>query len=300
MTAASISTIAITYAHEFRRQLPALRDGDAEAVHDARVATRRLREILAVLISQEDCARRVRKLIRKAGRELGRVRELDVMHDILAREAQINPAVATAVVVARRALAERQTAARRRMIKRVERLDLEDLPERLSLREGPIDWILDRYAVGSTWGPVLRDRLARRAATVARAVSHAGGVYFPRRMHRLRVAAKKLRYTIEIASEMGLWRPPHMLQDLREVQRVLGDLHDAQVLIDEVDDLVADGPALAEVPALKATLQARAAEYHASYLALRDRLSVMSVVVDRFAGRATVDGWRRRLAAARH
>ena len=45
------------------------------------------------------------------------------------------------------------------------------------------------------WPTVLRGRIARRADELTRAMDHAGGVYFPKRLHGVRVAAKKLRYT---------------------------------------------------------------------------------------------------------
>jgi CHAD domain-containing protein len=190
---------------------------------------------------------------------------------------------------------ERQTAARRRLIKRLERLDLDELPDRLSFRDGLVDWIRDRYAVRSTWGPAMRRRLSRRAAALARAVDDAGGVYFPRRVHKVRVAAKKLRYALEIAVAIGLWRPRHMLKDLREVQATLGDLHDVQVLVDELGDLVPRAPALPDMPPLAALLRARAHEHHRAYLTMRDRLKAIAEAVDRFTRR--VDR-RRHLALA--
>jgi CHAD domain-containing protein len=290
MTADSISSLTVAHAQEFQRHLPGIRDGDAEAVHQARVSTRRLRELLAVLMSQEPRARGARRLMRKAGRELGRVRELDVMSTMLAREERLNPAAMLAIVVARRTLGERLTAARRRMVTRIERLDLGDLPEHLRLRDGPIDWIRDRYAVRSTWGQAFSKRLARRAGHLAQAVDDAGGVYFPKRLHEVRVSAKKLRYTLEMASAVGIWRPPHMLKDLRGAQTILGDLHDVQVLVDEMDDLVADDRATSERATLAATLRARAEEYHQKYLETRDRLSTIAEVVERFSRRANHRG----------
>jgi CHAD domain-containing protein len=206
---------------------------------------------------------------------------------MLAREERLNPAAMLATVVARRTLGERLAAARCRMVKRIERLDLADLPEHLRLRDGPIDWIRDRYAVRSTWGQVFRERLARRAGHLARAVDEAGGVYFPKRLHEVRVSAKKLRYTLEMASAVGVWRPPHMLKDLREAQTILGDLHDVQVLIDEMDDLVTDDRATSERATLAATLHARAEEYHKKYLKTRDQLSTIAEVVERFTEHAS-------------
>ena len=60
--------------------LPLVRDGDVEGVHGARVVTRRLREALPLFArSFPDDVRRVKRIVKRAGRRLGSVRELDVM-----------------------------------------------------------------------------------------------------------------------------------------------------------------------------------------------------------------------------
>src|SRR5687768_11519009 len=61
-------------------QLPDIRRADEEGVHQARVAMRRLREVLpALTVTHPDDASRLRKMARRLGRQLGRLRELDVM-----------------------------------------------------------------------------------------------------------------------------------------------------------------------------------------------------------------------------
>ena len=60
--------------------MPAAQAGDTRSVHQARVATRRLREALPVLRSSvnQSALSRVRRQVRKMTRALGPVRELDV------------------------------------------------------------------------------------------------------------------------------------------------------------------------------------------------------------------------------
>ncbi len=43
---------------------------------------------------------------------------------------------------------------------------------------------------------------ARRAVDLRAAIDHAGGIYLADRLHRVRVAAKKLRYALEIQREL--------------------------------------------------------------------------------------------------
>ena len=64
----------------FTRLLHGVEDGDANAVHRTRVASRRLREVLPVLSLEPDAAHKLRRRLRKITDRLGRVRELDVLH----------------------------------------------------------------------------------------------------------------------------------------------------------------------------------------------------------------------------
>jgi CHAD domain-containing protein len=115
--------------------LPGVFDGNVESVHEARIATRRLREALVYL--PERNGHDVAGIARAAGRHLGRVRELDVMSAMLD---DIGARVSTVVAVAalaRHAVRERQRTARREMVKELDRLELEKLPDRIDPATGP-------------------------------------------------------------------------------------------------------------------------------------------------------------------
>ena len=62
--------------------LPAARVGDVHAIHQARVATRRLREALPLVATGEK-GRKLEREIRRLTRSLGPVRELDVAFEML-------------------------------------------------------------------------------------------------------------------------------------------------------------------------------------------------------------------------
>ena len=59
------------------RTLPSARNGDPEGIHQARVATRRMREALP-LVTRGSKGRKLKKKVSRLTRALGRVRELDV------------------------------------------------------------------------------------------------------------------------------------------------------------------------------------------------------------------------------
>src|ERR1700674_2322259 len=63
------------FAHELGR----VEEGDVEAVHRTRVASRRLRELLPLLVLDPDLTRKLTRRLRKVTKQLGNVRELDVL-----------------------------------------------------------------------------------------------------------------------------------------------------------------------------------------------------------------------------
>ena len=253
--------------------LPLVRDGDVDGVHDARVTTRRLREALPLFArSFPDDVRRVKRLVKRAGRKLGRVRELDVMDADLRRRSARMPMAQQAITAAHATLAHRQASARRRLVKTLDRLRLERR-EQLRLRHRRDWWHPFDQTLASGWALVLRGRIAQRARDLSRGIDHAGGVYFPNRLHAVRVAARKLRYSAELAAAGGMWECADAAADLERTQDILGRLHDAEVLLHSLETLVGKAEVDdRELAILKNDLQGEIAERHAKYLAHRVRL----------------------------
>src|SRR5207302_11227312 len=82
------------------------------------------------------------------------------------------------------------------------------------------------------WG--MDVRVARRGERVASALRKAGAVYLPERLHVVRIAAKKLRYSVELAAEITASDRAADVRVLRAAPNVLGRMHDIQTLIDRV------------------------------------------------------------------
>jgi CHAD domain-containing protein len=55
-------------------------------------------------------------------------------------------------------------------------------------------------------------------------------MYMPERLHQVRIAAKKLRYGLEIASGVGVKAAAPQVRALKRMQDLLGRMHDLQVL----------------------------------------------------------------------
>jgi CHAD domain-containing protein len=215
-------------ARALREHLPRAAEGDDRGVHQARVATRRLREALPILVGSAGGGReagKARRKIRRLTRALGTVRELDValtMLDELARAEHL-PRLAVEEVRAH-VLAERDRR-REQMHLRLERVDTGKLNRRLAA-------VAEQLAGASdeTWRTVLSARLLARAARLAEAIGQVGQLYAPERLHEVRIAAKKLRYVLELAAEAGAAEAAPRVRALKRTQELLGGLNDLHVL----------------------------------------------------------------------
>ena len=226
-----------TAAHVFHSNLqllvtslPAVRDGDVEAIHDARVATRRLRAVLRTAMRgpRADHVEPLARLVKRAGRALGRVRDLDVSLSLLRDLEERAPATAAAVATLRAELLPKRLRRVRRLLKRLERLQLRRLSGFAS--EGS-RWTGRGHRLASRRLslPSLPAAIAEQAEAAQSALERASGIYFPKRAHALRIALKKLRYSLELLDERDA-QTKAALRALRAAQQSLGDLHDREVL----------------------------------------------------------------------
>ena len=252
-----------------RRHLPSAVAGDYTGVHQARVATRRLREVVPVLTAGVKGAkvRKAGKKIRRLTRALGTVRELDVTLRILDELAARPDIPRSAVDDVRAHVISARDGRRALMLERLEDVDSEKLGRRLKNVAAALSAIDP-----SSWRAALAARVLKRSARFQSAVDDAGHIYAPERLHQVRIAAKKLRYALEIAGETGVRDAPPVVRVLKRAQSTLGRLHDLQVLQQHVRE-VQTAPALrhgATPVGLEAMLRALEGEcrrLHARYLA---------------------------------
>ena len=196
--------------------------GDVEAVHRARVASRRLREVLPVVAGPG--GRPARHAVRAVTRALGPVRELDVCAGLLGPFAAAAALTPAAAAVLQRALASARASALQRARTRLHPAQWRRLDTALDevLASPPVD----RHDVGAR----AATRVTRRAAALADALDHLGTLYSPTRLHAVRVAVKQLRYALEIAGELRLAATAADRKTLRAAQDLLGEAHDLHVL----------------------------------------------------------------------
>jgi CHAD domain-containing protein len=212
------------------RHDPGVRLGiDAEDVHQARVATRRLRSDLRTFrpLLDEAWAEALRDDVRWLGGELGRVRDAEVLRDRLRAAAGSLPAPdrrAAASIVA--PLVSQVRAARRHLLTAVDTDRYLDVIDHL---------------VAATRAPVLTEMAAEPARDVlpglvrkpwrslkAGAIAARGDVP-DEQLHDLRIRAKRCRYAAEAAAAATGKNAARFAREVAGLQEVLGELHDAVV-----------------------------------------------------------------------
>ena len=199
-----------------------IRKADPVAVHDARVASRRMRELLPLCLDQRD--ERYAE-VRELGRRLGQVRDCDVEIDLLNEFEERVPRAAGLLAVRRHSTTLTRETRLRQVIKK-----LSDSKKLAALRLPPAHAIQDRMWTAG-WRERLRSRVNERRELAIEALRYATGVYFPNRLHRARIAVKKLRYAAEVARSTGLLSGSSAaLRAIRRAQDLLGDIHDRELL----------------------------------------------------------------------
>jgi CHAD domain-containing protein len=205
---------------------------DPESVHQARVATRRLRSDLGTFTDFVDkrWASDLRADLRWLGSELGAVRDIEVQRDRLRSHAGRLPA------------AEAESA--RRVIRRLDADRAAAKADLLAtLREPHYEQLraeLEQAAVNPRFKKAARARASDALAVVVRqrwkklrrAVDKLGDSPSDGALHAVRVRAKQCRYAAE-ASEPAFGKPARRLaRAMANVQDVLGEFHDAVVAVE--------------------------------------------------------------------
>jgi CHAD domain-containing protein len=229
---------------ELRRMVPeALQEFDVEAIHKARVTTRRLKAALDLLDSalDPDHAAPFAKLGRKLRRRLGPLRDVDVMLSHLDEIKPTSPHAPAVEWLKQRLQRERDRAREK------------------STRKVPATQVLSR--LGSWWA-VRQDVIDAdpKVPTLVTQSVHLQLDAFAERAdlgteqthdpHELRIAGKKLRYTLELAQAQGHKLPKMVLRTFKRMQGFLGLWHDYVVLAEHAmcacldEDLALHDPAM--------------------------------------------------------
>jgi CHAD domain-containing protein len=212
------------------RHDPGVRLGiDAEDVHQARVATRRLRSDLRTFrpLLDEAWAEALRDDLRWLGGELGRVRDAEVLRDRLRSAATTLPPpdrrAATAIVAP---LVGQVRAARRHLLTSIDTDRYIDVIDHLvAATRAPV---LTEMAAAPA-RDVLPDLVRKPWRSLKSGAIAARGEVPDEQLHDLRIRAKRCRYAAEAAAAATGKNAARFAREVAGLQEVLGELHDAVV-----------------------------------------------------------------------
>ena len=218
-------------------QWPRALAGEVEGIHQARVASRRLRELVPAVARAADArdARALRRGFRAVTRLLGRSRELDVALETLQAIEARAPGRAVAVAAVRADVVRERAEAGQAVRAHLDGVDVNDLAAGTRALAGRSESAAATRACARR----VAARLGRRATELEHAVVGAGLIFAPGPLHGVRIALKKFRYALEVAERLGRFRLAGSMRRLKRLQDLLGDLHDLQVLGGMARDVMA-------------------------------------------------------------
>ena len=211
---------------------------DIEYVHRMRVASRRLRSALTIF---EPCLEAgglhgFQKPIRRVTKELGAARDIDVQLEALTDFINSDPDKSHRPGIERLMLRlqQQRNKMQLRVVAEIDRLlaspvwqdmqrPLRELTVRANLRGTRRESKALRHSAARSVTQELEGLLA-----------HEPYIEQPERseeLHQMRIAAKKLRYSLEIFAPLYSGALNEPLATAKEVQKILGDIHDCDVWI---------------------------------------------------------------------
>lgn len=240
-----------------------LRGDDPEAIHNFRVASRRVQQALDLLFPAPRPAeiRRLRRRIRRCRKLFSDVRNCDVLIERVRRQLAAKRPVHREAWEAFFAYLEgRRQKAHSRALRKLSRLNLAEVYVRLGTAfreglqlEGNEDSPGNTHSRGAHRRP-LRKRLAEEmnkvwqefAARCAQSQSASSG----EALHATRIAAKRLRYLGEMIGKLNAEGSGEALTWLRALQDILGDWHDLEIAEQMMAEMIAKPQFLRENPGL--------------------------------------------------
>ena len=258
---------------------------DPEAVHDFRVALRRLRSWLRAFRPhlEDTVARKTERALGRVSRIAGEARDLEVQREwLLAAAADPKANMSAAAAWLAPGLASSESGIVHRLglevVKTVPKVAAR-LARQLGQYTAEID--VDQGEVGPRMSVVMADRILEDLSAVRRCLNRVQRPSQVGESHLARIAMKRLRYLLE-ALDPALTPAALAVQRLALMQQALGDLHDAQVLAGRLArpgakvpskmrltrapfdghfarGLAAQAPTLQQMAALRSALRARMA-----------------------------------------
>ena len=262
---------------------------DPETIHDLRVWSRRLQQVLRVIapVGQDIKIKKIIRVLRYVRQTLGPCRDLDV--NIALLQSKREASGTGSVQRAWQAMQTELESQRQALIKLVRRdiagqdhfkfiTQVQGLIARAERDYNPLEQITAAMITSmDRWD---------KSFTAAREQPDAAA------LHALRIAGKKLRYRAELLAALGQPKVNPLVKMLKEIQKTLGDWHDRSVLLHHVAAFIGRPAFLADHPDIGRILLAEMEKER-----LRNDTDVGTVLEQAAKVRQAWASWKARVAA---
>jgi CHAD domain-containing protein len=212
-----------------------MNEDDVELVHDVRVTSRRLSQAIGPLraVVPRTAVEGLKKWLREVRESLAPVRDADVLARVavnLAESEGCKEAVRIAGTVADLLRQKRDVCLPETRQQLSGPQTLEHCRTLAGLIDESIRRTNDPDAFEGEMARRIGRRVRRRRGLFLELAERAAESRRPKRLHAARIAAKKLRYALELANDSGVLEAAAEIRTLCSIQDALGDLNDLFVL----------------------------------------------------------------------
>lgn len=232
------------HLEDMRKEVQGVKEAaDIEYIHRMRVASRRMRSALDAF---EDCFgkkeyRRILKDARRVTRALGEARDLDVQLELLDKELPNydSPRLAPGLKRLQMRMQNKREEAQKHVIAAMERMEKDKVLDQIEAWAKPL---AEQAGAVYLYSPALYN-LAFEAVNeeVDEFLEHEALIFDPANvteLHEMRIAAKHLRYTLEIFEEIYSGRAKPYIEQIKKIQDQLGSIHDLDVWIELIPQFI--------------------------------------------------------------
>ena len=257
-TIAEILTAQLEALQTYHRAV--LETDEPEAIHKMRVTTRRAQAALD-LLEGELRVRKLKRRLREWRQMLSRVRNYDVFLLLIEKEVtRSRPAYRAQFELVKSIFQKRRAHRADRARKYFEKIKVNSVARELglpiaqlvtkavdaSVESHEVDKARQAHAGSKKSFAIdeqkvaehVADRLEQRVAEFHTLAAQAHPATRAEELHQLRIAAKRVRYLLEIISQMGYGEATRAVAWLRNIQDRIGDWHDLESLEEEIIEIV--------------------------------------------------------------
>jgi CHAD domain-containing protein len=214
---------------------------DIERIHDMRVATRRVRSALPLF---QKClpgksSKKWSKEMKRVTQALGTARDTDVQMDFLQGflDNLTDPSCRPGIRRLLLRLQQKRDKAQGKVLEAMDRLELSGVLEQMGGKLRQIR-VQARMHHADESSPYVYERAYLAISfRLENMLAYENYVTQPERieeLHAMRIAAKRLRYTMEVFEPLYQGDLKQPIKTVRKVQTLLGDIHDCDVWVDYV------------------------------------------------------------------